>query len=148
MFLCFLFVIFSGSSSAEQAGKEKEDASDSTETENLRSSKVAIIEYLRSKSKYILLYLLQNFFIYFLLYSYYVSYHIAYDISGHETKERLRPDPRGFGTLLSFLTRLTPTSVGWVVMVMVMMMVMMMVMVVLVVIMMTHYLILQSYLFI
>ena len=64
MFFCFLFVIFAGSSSAEQAGKEKEDASDSTETENLRSSKVAIIEYLRSKDKYFLLYLLRNFFLY------------------------------------------------------------------------------------
>ena len=77
-FMFFLCVIFAGSSSAEQAGKEKEDASDATQTENLRSSKVAIIEYLRSKGKYILLYLLQNFFIYFLLYSYYVSYHIAF----------------------------------------------------------------------
>ena len=133
-------MIFAGSSSTEQVGKEKEDASDATETKNLRSSKVAIIEYLRSKGKYILLYLLQNFFIYFLLYSYYVSYHIAYDISGHETKERLRPDPRGFGTLLSFLTRLTPTSVGWVVMVMVMVIVMLVVMVM---VMVTHYL--QSY---
>lgn len=95
---------------------------------------------------YLTIYLLLNTF----LYSYYISYHISYDITGHETKERLRPDPRGFGTLLSFLTRLTPTSVGWVVMVLVMMMMMVivMVMVVLVVIMVTHYLIFQSYLFI